>query len=159
MGIAGLAGHAFKFLHRQNPGHIGRAGIIQNYSAVTAACLAIKRSVFNELGGFDAEHFATAYNDADLCLRAWELGYRTVYTPHALLYHHESASRGLENNSEKKARWKKEADYMKDKWSSVIERDPYYNPALSLVSEDFGLAKPPRYEKPWEKQDERSSDS
>ena len=158
MGIAGLAGHAFKFLHRQNPGHIGRAGIIQNYSAVTAACLAIKRSVFNELGGFDAVSFSTAYNDADLCLRAWELGYRTVYTPHALLYHHESASRGLENNSEKKARWNKEADTMKDKWSSVIERDPYYNPALSLVSEDFSLAKPPRYEKPWEKQDEGGRD-
>jgi GT2 family glycosyltransferase len=149
MGIGGTAGHAFKYLHRQNPGHIGRAGIIQNYSAVTAACMAIRKSVFEELGGFDAEHLATAYNDADLCLRAWEIGYRTVYTPHALLYHHESASRGQENSSLKKERWQKEADYVKKKWKSVIQNDPFYNPALSLLTEDFGLAKPPRYERPW----------
>jgi O-antigen biosynthesis protein len=150
LGISGIAGHAFKFLHRQNPGHIGRAGIIQNYSAVTAACMAIKKNVFDELGGFDADNFATAYNDADLCLRAWEKGYRTVYTPHALLYHHESASRGLENSFAKKERWQKEADTMKTKWKSVIENDPFYNPALTLLMEDFGLAKPPRYERPWE---------
>ncbi|MCB1120688.1 MAG: glycosyltransferase [Verrucomicrobiae bacterium] len=149
LGIAGIAGHAFKYLHRDNPGHIGRAGIIQNYSAVTAACLAIRKSVFEELNGFDAENFATAYNDADLCLRARQLGYRTVYTPYALMYHHESASRGLENSHEKKARWQKEADTMKQKWKDVIESDPFYNPALTLLMEDFGLAKPPRYEKPW----------
>ena len=108
--------------------------------------MAIKKSIFQELGGFDEEHLATAYNDADLCLRAGELGYRTVYTPHALLYHHESASRGLENSSKKKDRWQKEADFVKQKWSSVIEKDPFYNPALSLLTEDFGLAKPPRYD-------------
>jgi len=154
MGIGGMAGHAYKYLHRENPGHIGRAGIIQNYSAVTAACMAIEKKVFTELDGFDAENLATAYNDADLCLRAWELGYRTVYTPHALLYHHESASRGLENNSLKKERWQKEADYLKKKWLPVIEKDPFYNPALSLLLENFSLAKPPRYERPWEKYSE-----
>lgn len=150
MGIAGVAGHAFKFLHRQNPGHIGRAGIIQNYSAVTAACMAIRKSVFEELGGFDSVNLATAYNDADLCLRAWEKGYSTVYTPHALLYHHESASRGLENSLEKKERWQKEAAYMLEKWKPIIENDPFYNPALSLITEDFGLASPPRYERIWD---------
>lgn len=154
MGIAGVAGHAFKFLHRQNPGHIGRAGIIQNYSAVTAACLAIRKSVFEELQGFDADNLGTAYNDADLCLRAWDNGYRTVYTPHALLYHHESASRGLENSSEKKTRWKKEADFFSKKWGHIIDRDPFYNPALSLIAEDFSRAKPPRYKKPWERTEE-----
>jgi len=149
MGIAGIAGHAFKFLHRQNPGHIGRVGIIQNYSAVTAACMAIRKSVLKELGGFDGDNFGTAYNDADLCLRAWQNGYRTVYTPYATLYHHESASRGLENNTEKKERWQKEADAFKERWAAAIENDPFYNPAFSLLTEDFSLAKPPRYEKPW----------
>ncbi len=150
LGIGGVAGHAFKYLHRQNPGQIGRAGIIQNYSAVTAACMAIKRTVFEELGGFDAENLGTAYNDADLCLRAWEKGYRTVYTPYALLYHHESASRGLENNSEKRIRWQQEADFLSNKWRSSIENDPFYNPALTLLMEDFSLAKPPRYKNPWQ---------
>ena len=150
MGIGGVAGHAFKYLHRENLGHIGRGGIIQNYSAVTAACMAIRKSVFEELGGFDAENLGTAYNDADLCLRAWQLGYRTVYTPHALMYHHESASRGLENNSAKKERWQKEAEFLAKKWHDVIENDPFYNPALTLLKEDFDLATPPRYRKPWE---------
>jgi glycosyltransferase involved in cell wall biosynthesis len=149
MGIAGTAGHAFKFLHRQNPGQIGRAGIIQNYSAVTAACMAIRSSTFHSLGGFDAVNLGIAYNDADLCLRAWEKGYRTVYTPYALLYHHESASRGLENSTEKKLRWRKEADYLLNKWMPVIQNDPFYNPALTLVKENFELANPPRYECPW----------
>ena len=150
LGIGGVAGHAFKFLHRSNPGHIGRAGIIQNYSAVTAACMAIRRDVFEEVGGFDEENLGTAYNDADLCLRAWEKGYRTVWTPHALLIHHESASRGLEDNPEKKKRWQSEADYMLSKWKPQIENDPFYNPALSLQREDFSLAQPPRYARPWE---------
>ena len=150
LGVGGVAGHAFKFLHRSNPGHIGRAGIIQNYSAVTAACMAIRRTVFEELGGFDEENLGTAYNDADLCLRAWDKGYRTVWTPHALLIHHESASRGLEDNPEKKKRWQSEADYMLAKWKPLIENDPFYNPALSLQREDFSLARPPRYAKPWE---------
>ena len=149
LGIGGLAGHAFKFLHRNNPGHIGRASIIQNYSAVTAACMAIRRKVFDELGGFDEDNLGTAYNDADLCLRAWEKGYRTVWTPYALIVHHESASRGLEDNFEKKRRWQSEADYMRTKWNTYIEHDPFYNPALSLTAEDFSLAKPPRYIRPW----------
>ena len=157
MGVAGIAGHAFKFLHRQNPGHIGRAGIIQNYSAVTAACMAIRKSVFRELGGFDGENFGTAYNDADLCLRAWQKGYRTVYTPYAMLYHHESASRGLENNTEKKERWQKEADAFKKQWAETIGNDPFYNPAFSLNTEDFGLAKPPRYKRPWDQFLEQSN--
>lgn len=153
LGIGGVAGHAFKYLHRQNPGQIGRAGIIQNYSAVTAACMAIKRTVFEELGGFDAGNLGTAYNDADLCLRAWEKDYRTVYTPYALLYHHESASRGLENNSEKRIRWQQEADFLSNKWRRHIENDPFYNPALTLLMEDFSLAKPPRYKNPWQSLD------
>ncbi|MCZ6674638.1 MAG: glycosyltransferase family 2 protein [Verrucomicrobia bacterium] len=159
LGIGGVAGHAFKFLHRHNPGHIGRAGIIQNYSAVTAACMAIRKSVFEELSGFDAENLGTAYNDTDLCLRAWEKGYRTVWTPHALLYHHESASRGLENSRDKKERWQKEAAYLLKKWKPTIENDPFYNPAMSLLTEDFGLAKPPRYKRPWDKDEKEQEPS
>ncbi len=149
LGVGGIAGHAFKFLHYLNPGHIGRAGIIQNYSAVTAACMAIKKEVFEELGGFDQENFSVAYNDVDFCLRAWDRGYRTVYTPHATLYHHESASRGFENNHQKKKRWQQEADNFSAKWQPVIENDPFYNPALTLFEENFRLADPPRYKKPW----------
>lgn len=149
LGVGGIAGHAFKFLHYLNPGHIGRAGIIQNYSAVTAACMAIRKQVFEELGGFDQENFSIAYNDVDFCLRAWGKGYRTVYTPHATLYHHESASRGFENNHQKKMRWQREADMFSKKWQPIIKNDPFYNPALTLFAENFDLADPPRYKKPW----------
>ena len=159
LGVGGVAGHAFKFLHHSNPGHIGRAGILQNYSAVTAACMAIRRTVFEELGGFDEENLGTAYNDADLCLRAWEKGYRTLWTPYSLLIHHESASRGLEDNLRKKKRWQSEADYMLAKWKPLIENDPFYNPALSLQREDFKLAEPPRYARPWDQKFEDQLES
>lgn len=152
LGIQDHAGHAFKYLHRSNPGQIGRAGIIQNYSAVTAACMAVKKSTFVELGGFDEINLGIAYNDIDFCLRAGKSGYRTVYTPYSLLIHHESASRGLEDNSAKKARWEKEAAHFRSKWQELIDDDPYYNPALALHVEDFSLAHPPRYTKPWEAQ-------
>jgi len=150
LGMGGIAAHAFKYLHHLNPGHIGRAGIIQNYSAVTAACMAIRKDRFLELGGFDEEHLGVAYNDIDFCLRAGEAGLRTVFTPYACLIHHESASRGLENNDAKKQRWEAESDIMKQRWAKYIANDPFYNPALTLLKEDFSLAAPPRYSKPWQ---------
>src|SRR6185295_11549086 len=100
--VAGLAGHAHLRRKRGDHGYFSRASLIQDLSAVTAACLCVRREVFEQAGGFD-ETLAVAFNDVDLCLRIQAAGYRNLYTPHAELYHHESASRGYEDTPEKMA--------------------------------------------------------
>jgi hypothetical protein len=112
---------------------------------VTAACLCIRRSVFEEIGGFD-ETLAVAFNDVDLCLRIQAAGYRNLYTPYAELYHHESASRGYEDTPEKMQRFQKEADQLRARWMPVLMNDPYYNPNLTLSGDPFTLSWPPRVE-------------
>jgi GT2 family glycosyltransferase len=118
-------------------------------SAVTAACLVVRRSVFEEVGGFDEAHLAIAYNDVDLCLRLRERGYRTLWTPYAELYHVESASRGYEDTPAKRERFEREVAYMRRRWNGTLAYDPAYNPNLSLTGESFTLGFPPRVEKPW----------
>jgi hypothetical protein len=105
--------------------------------------------VFSEVGGFDEEQHAIAYNDVDLCLRIRERGYRIVWTPFAELYHHESASRGYEETPTQQARFEREERYMKERWGTVLRNDPAYNPNLALDRESFTLAFPPRANKPW----------
>jgi GT2 family glycosyltransferase len=134
-----VAGHAMKYLSGESKGYNGRAVLVQNYSAVTAACLVVRRDVFNEVGGFDAEHLGVAFNDVDLCLRIREAGYRNLWTPYAELYHHESATRGPEDTDEKQARFTNEIGYMKSRWGKGLLRDPAYNPNLTLDREDFSL--------------------
>lgn len=143
LGIGGIAGHAHGHLRRGSNGYLGRAGVVQNLSAVTGACLALRRSVFDEVGGMD-ESLAVAFNDVDLCLRVHARGYRNVWTPHAELYHHESASRGPEDTPEKRARFQAESAAMHRRWGELLLNDPAYNPNLSLDSLHFDLAFPPR---------------
>jgi len=138
-GHKGIAGHSHKDSLDTAPGYYGRPHIIQNLSAVTAACLMIRKEVFHEVGGFD-ERLSIAFNDVDLCLKIREKGYLIVYTPYAILYHYESLSRGYDDSPEKKLKFSKEVNYMREKWGMVIDKgDPYYNPNLSLISEDFRI--------------------
>jgi len=139
LGIGGVAGHAHKHLPRDLPGYFGRALVIQNFSAVTAACMMVPKRVFEEVGGFDEEHLPVAFGDVDLCLRIRERGYLIVWTPYAELYHHESMSRGYEDTPEKQERFRREIAYMKERWGHILLKDPYYNPNLTLDSEDFRL--------------------
>nr|WP_197414746.1 glycosyltransferase family 2 protein [Lysobacter enzymogenes] len=143
LGIGGVAGHAHGHLRRGSNGYLGRAGVVQNLSAVTGACLALRRRVYAEVGGMD-ETLAVAFNDIDLCLRLHARGYRNVWTPHAELYHHESASRGPEDTCEKRARFLGEVAIMRGRWGELLLNDPAYNPNLSLDSLHFDLAFPPR---------------
>ncbi len=139
IGVGGVASHAHVDFPRSSHGYMGRINIIQNLSAVTAACMMVRRKVFEDVGGFD-ESMSHAFNDIDFCLKIRENGYLIVYTPYAELYHHESASRGREDTPERQARFNKEVGIMRSKWKRVFEAgDPYYNSNLTLVKEDFSL--------------------
>jgi GT2 family glycosyltransferase len=144
LGMGGVAGHAHKGLPRGNPGYFNRANLIQSFSAVTGACLIMQKSNFLAVGGLDAEHLSIAFNDIDLCLKIREQSLRIVWTPYAELYHHESASRGYEDTPEKMVRFEKECLYMKKRWGNLLLTDPAYNPNLTLETQDFALAWPPR---------------
>ncbi|NMC64473.1 MAG: glycosyltransferase family 2 protein [SAR324 cluster bacterium] len=148
LGIGGVAGHNHKGQTRENPGYFNRAILPQYFSAVTAACLLMRKKVFEEIKGFD-ENLSVAFNDVDLCLRIRRAGYKIVYTPYAEFYHHESISRGYEDTTEKLARFDKEIDFMKKRWKDELLNDPFYNPNLTHLSEDFAFAFPPRVNKPW----------
>ncbi|HVU23533.1 MAG TPA: glycosyltransferase family 2 protein, partial [Opitutus sp.] len=143
-GKDGVAGHAFKGFPRGHEGQRNRLKLVQNYSAVTAACLVIRRELFDAVGGFNERELAVAFNDIDFCLRVRALGHRNLWTPFAELYHRESASRGPEDTAEKQQRFQAEIAYMRAQWAPLLDRDPAYNPNLSLQHEDFSLAFPPR---------------
>lgn len=135
----GIAGHSHKYISNRLPGYFFRPHVIGNYSAVTAACLMMRKDVFIEVGGFD-ENLALAYNDVDLCLKIRQKGYHIVYTPYAILNHHESYSRGPEKTPEKKARFFQDTLWVRNRWGTTIDRgDPYYNPNLTLKNEDFSM--------------------
>ena len=144
MGPLTLAGHAHKFLPRGHHGYFGRASLIQGMSAVTAACLIVRKSTFEEVGGLDEVELKIAFNDVDFCLKVMAAGYQNIWTPNADLYHHESATRGLEDTPEKIQRFLTEVRYVQEKWKDIISHDPAYNPNLSFDFEDFSLAFPPR---------------
>ncbi|AMM24197.1 glycosyltransferase family 2 protein [Variovorax sp. PAMC 28711] len=146
LGVGGLAVHANKGLPRGLNGYAGRAALVQSFSAVTAACLVIRKSIYQEVGGLDEVHLKVAFNDVDLCLRVREAGYRNVWTPYAELIHHESATRGDDVAPEKRARFERETAYMHSRWADLLQRDPSYNPNLTATSEDFSYACPPRVE-------------
>ncbi len=150
LGGGGVAAHAHKGLPRANHGYFSRAILVQELSAVTAACMVVRREAYREAGGFDEEHLKVAFNDVDFCLRLRARGYRIIYTPYAEFYHYESASRGLEDTVRKNRRFEAEIKYMQDTWGEALAHDPAYNSNLSLASADFTLAFPPRTEKPWQ---------
>lgn len=140
LGLGGVAGHSHKYFDRDSFGYFGRLTIAQNLSAVTGACLIVRKEVYEQVGGLDEENLKVAFNDVDFCLKVREEGYLNVWTPYAELYHHESKSRGAEDTPEKQARFQKEVLWMKEKWASVLEADPYYNTHLTLKHEDFSLS-------------------
>ena len=149
IGLGGVAGHIHKYKNRNEPGYFGRLHLVQNFSACTAACLLIKRNVFNEVNGMNEKHLTVAFNDVDLCLKIREKGHLIVWTPYAELYHLESISRGNDNDADKIERFHKEIDYMKKTWKTDKKVDPYYNPNFSIEVEDYILAFPPLVEKNW----------
>lgn len=148
-GNPGVAGHRYHNQPRGYPGQVSRALLCQNLSAVTAACLILRRQVFDQVGGLDETNLPIAFNDVDMCLRIEEKGYRNLWTPYAEFYHHESASRGYDDTPEKSARFEKECDYMRRRWGALLANDPAYNSNLALDGGRFLLAFPPRARKPW----------
>jgi glycosyltransferase involved in cell wall biosynthesis len=149
LGLGGVAGHPFKEFPRGDQGQKNRLRLAQNYSAVTAACLVIRKDRFLEVGGLNEKDLPIAFNDVDLCCKLLQAGYRNLWTPHAEFYHHESASRGVEDTPEKKARFQAEIDYMMNTWADLLMADPAYNPNLTLVGEDFSPAYLSRARKSW----------
>ncbi|WP_313951825.1 glycosyltransferase [Accumulibacter sp.] len=143
LGLGGVAGHSFLNYERGETGHFGRAALHQSLSAVTAACMVVKKSIYQEVGGLD-ERLSVSFNDIDFCLRLREAGYRNVWTPYAEMFHHESASRGQETTPAKQARFASEVAFMNDKWANELLDDPAYSPNLTLTANDFSLAWPPR---------------
>ncbi|MGH6924177.1 MAG: glycosyltransferase family 2 protein [Propylenella sp.] len=141
LGLGGVAGHSHKHLRRDNPGYFHRLSVAQNLSAVTGACLAVRKSVYFEVGGLDAKALTVAFNDVDLCLKVREAGYRNVWTPFAELYHHESKSRGAEDSPAKQERFAREIEAMKDRWKGELCADPFYSVHLTRNAEDFSIAR------------------
>ncbi len=139
LGYGGGAGHAHKYFPRDHTGYLNRLIATSNYSAVTAACLLMKRAHFEAVGGLNERDLAVAFNDVDLCLKVQELGVRNVYCAEAELYHHESVSRGSDLTPEKAARFRQELAYLKQRWSKVIQRDPCYSENLTLRRENFAI--------------------
>jgi len=142
IGLGGYAGHSHKMFNRDDKGYFNRLNAVQNLSAVTAACLMIKKSLYKEVNGLDAVNFKVAYNDVDFCLRVLETGHYNIFTPFAELYHHESISRGYEDTPEKIARFDQEKASLFERHKEILQNgDPYYSPNLTLDREDFTYAK------------------
>lgn len=139
IGFGGIAGHCFVMQPRGDSGYCHRIICAQNYSAVTAACMMVKKKAFDKVEGL-SEELQVAFNDIDFCMKLRKAGYLIVYNPYAQLYHYESKSRGLEDTPEKVARFNREIAAFEKRWPDILrEGDPYYNPNLSLDSQDFSL--------------------
>jgi GT2 family glycosyltransferase len=141
LGIGGVANHSHKLSPRGDTGYFARLVTVQNYSAVTGACLLVKKSLYEKVGGLNEAHLAVAFNDVDFCLKLLEEGKRNLWTPFVELYHHESVSRGKEETEEEKNRFISEVDYMQKTWASTLLNDRYYNKNLSNHHVDFRLSK------------------
>ncbi|MDQ7085333.1 MAG: hypothetical protein Q9M36_10595 [Sulfurovum sp.] len=140
IGLGGYAAHSHRKFARTATGYFNRLNIVQNISCVTAACLMIKKSVYQEIDGMNAVEFKIGYNDVDFNLRVREKGYLNIFTPYAQMYHHESLSRGEDNTPEKIARFQTEKDALFARHKEILTKgDPYYNSNLTLDKEDFSL--------------------
>jgi GT2 family glycosyltransferase len=137
LGLGGVAGHSHKYASREDPGYFYRLKVVQNLSAVTGACLLVRKEIYDAVGGLNERDLKIAFNDVDFCLRVREAGYSNVWTPYAELYHLESMSRGLEDDLEKIRRFQSEIAYMKERWA--LENDPFYSPNLTRDREDFSI--------------------
>ena len=139
-GLGGYAGHSHKYHQRGKSGYMFRLSCVQNLSCVTAACLLVTKQAFEAVGGMD-EEFAVAFNDVDFCLRVRNYGYQVLFTPYAQCYHHESVSRGADTSGEKKERFERERQRLKNRFGDSLLHDPFYNPNLTLDMEDFSESK------------------
>ncbi len=149
LGLGGLAGHGHLHEPADSSGYFNRLMLTHEVGAATAACLLTRRSTWDELGGLD-EELAVAFNDIDYCMRVrHHAGQRILWTPDALLYHHESVSRGAEDDPTKVARFNREVDLALDRWADVLDLDPAYSPNLTLEGNSFTLAREPRITTPW----------
>jgi O-antigen biosynthesis protein len=148
LGVSGVADDAEHLSWRGSPGYLGRLQLAREVSALTGACLAVRREVFEAVGGFDELHLAVAFNDVDLCLRVREHGWRVVWTPFAELYHWESATRGPDDTPASRPRFAAERAYMRRRWGPVLDADPFYSPNVSLRDGRYRPG-PPRRIKPW----------
>jgi O-antigen biosynthesis protein len=149
IGPGGIVGHLLRFTARDDPGYLGQLGLTRSLSAITGACLALRREVFEEVGGFD-EALAVTFNDTDLCLRLQDYGYRVVWTPDAVLTHWESATRGQAQKPEDAGRDAMELEFMRRHWGRLLNEDPSHNPNL-LLHEGGGpkIPTPPRRRRSW----------
>jgi glycosyltransferase involved in cell wall biosynthesis len=144
LGVHRVAGHAHHQMPTGHHGYFGRASLISSFSAVSAACLVIQKTIYEKVNGLNEIDLKVGFNDVDFCLRLQEEGYRNNLSPDAELYHYESATRGVEDTPEKRERFSKEVLYMKQRWGDKLLRDPNYNPNLTLDHADFSLSWPPR---------------
>ena len=149
LGIGGVAGHSFCGAPHHAIGQMGELLLTHEVSAVTGACMMVRRTTFDEIGGFDEINLPVAFNDIDFCIRLRERGYRNIWTPFAELQHHESATRGSDLEPDTHPRFMKEFAYMREKWGDKLLNDPFFNPNLSLDSVMAELASPPRLIRPW----------
>jgi GT2 family glycosyltransferase len=149
LGLGGVAGHGFVGLDADDAGYYGRLKIACEVSALTGACMAMRRALFEEVGGFSARHLQRTFNDVDLCLKARARGKVNIYTPLATLIHHESATDGGDVKLKQFKRLQGEVGYMLETWG-LMRSDPYYNVNLALEGESFSLAFPPRRVAPWQ---------
>jgi GT2 family glycosyltransferase len=149
VGPGGCADHLHVGIPADAGGYCDRAIVAQEVSAVTGACLMTFASLYRRLGGLDARNVPIAFSDVDFCLRVQELGYRVVFTPHARLYHLESASRGKDLTAAQRARTDAAASNMRRRWGRRMRHDPFYNPNLSYQQTDFSLSYAPRVKRPW----------
>ncbi|MCH8474840.1 MAG: glycosyltransferase [Opitutales bacterium] len=145
LGVGGVAGHWQKHKRDGAYGYFNHLNLVRAYSAVTGACMLVRKKVYEEVGGLEENYLTVAFNDVDFCLKVREAGYRNIYTPFARLYHHESKSRGKDESAEKLARFDLEMRYMKWKWGRSIMEDPLHNPNISLSQEGFSFAHPPHH--------------
>ena len=149
LGLGGIAGHALRGITKRDEPRDGFTDELSTVSAVTAACMLTRKSVFAAQSGFNERDLAVAYNDVDYCLRVQRHGFRVVYVPEAELYHHESATRRADYSGENIQRYKKECEYMRKEWGEALSRDPFFSPNLSLSGREINLAVPPRVKRPW----------
>jgi GT2 family glycosyltransferase len=146
-----VAAHLDWGLDRDASGYFAGLRVVRNLSAVTAACMVIRREIFDGVGGFDEVNLEVAFNDVELCLRLGELGYWIVWTPFAELIHHESQSRGSDRARKNRARFAREVRYMRQRWSDRLDDDPFYSQNLELERPDCSLAFPTRRSRPWKR--------
>ncbi len=139
-GIGGVAGHSHRNFPRNHSGYFNRLKVIQNLSAVTGACLIVRKEVYLKVGGLNELKLPVAFNDVDFCLKTLVAGYNNVWTPYAELYHLESPSRGMDDTPEKMARFQREIEYMTSYWGETLQSDNFYSPHLSKLAEDFSIA-------------------